>query len=226
MIRFRGKTKPLRKRLLRRGFCILNTVGVLDKTIAPFAGVYFQNSCSGPAYVFAFFAVLYAKRTCDPARRELFSEFPLAAAYVFLFFAVSYAGKTPAPARRELFFRVPARGGICFSLFRHFICRKDSCPGPAGTFLPSSRSRRHMFSSFSPFHMPKRLVSRSCRNFLTELLPWVGICFSLFRRFICLKDSCPGPAGAFLRSSCSGPAYVSLFFAISYAGRHLCPAVV
>ena len=160
MIRFRGKTKPLRKRLIRRGFCILNTVDVHGKTIVPFAGGFLQSSCSGPAYVFAFFSVLYAKRTCDPARRELF-------------------------------YRVPACGGICFPLFRHFICRKDSFPGAAGTFFPSSRSRRHMFFSFSPFHMPERLLPRPGRSFFSELLLRAGICFSLFRHFICRSTFVP-----------------------------------
>ena len=93
------------------------------------------------------------------------------------------------------------RAGICFCLSRRFICQKDLRSGAAGTILPSSRLRRHMFSSFSPFHMPERLLPQPGRSFFSELLLRAGICFSLFRRFICQKDLRSGAAGTFLPSS-------------------------
>ena len=124
--------------------------------------------------------------------QELFYGAPAQGRHMFSPFSPFHMPEGPAIRRGGNFgTEFPLAEAYVFLFFAISYAGRISAPALQELFYVAPALGRHMFFSFSPFHMPEGLLPRPCRSFFTELLLRASIYFCLFRRFICRSTFVP-----------------------------------
>jgi len=122
---------------------------------------------------------------------------------MFLPFSPFYMPKGPAIRRGGNYFtEFPLAAAYVFLFFAISYTGKTPAPARQELFFGAPAQGRHMFFSFSPFHMPKGPAIRRGGNFFTEFPPAAAYVYALFAISYAGKT----PAPALLELFCGAPA--------------------